>query len=86
MSTQESKLDEPKPSFWKGQLRDIVVNVVLVIAVVLSVLWLSPISLTKRLAEGGYTVLGQGILSVADPDGTQFTVLPEGMRISTFSA
>jgi hypothetical protein len=35
--------------------------------------------LTKRLAEGGYTVLGEGILSVADPDGTQFTVLPEGL-------
>ena len=80
MSTQEtSKLDESKPSFWRGQASSIVVNLALVIAIVLSVLWLPPISLTKRLAEGGYTVLGEGILSVGDPDGTQFTVLPEGL-------
>jgi spore germination protein YaaH len=79
MSTQESKTDEPRSSFWKGQLSGIIVNLVLAIAIALSVLWLPPISLTKRLAEGGYTVLGEGILSVADPDGTQFTVLPEGL-------
>ena len=79
MSTQESKLDEPRLSFWKGQLSGIIVNLVLAVAIVLSVLWLPPISLTKRLAEGGYTVLGEGILSVVDPDGTQFTVLPEGL-------
>jgi hypothetical protein len=57
----------------------VIVNVVLVVAIVLSVLWLPPISLGKRLAEGGYTVLGEGTWSISDPDGTQFTVLPEGL-------
>ena len=80
MSAQETnKVDGPNPGTRRGPAAGIVVNLVLVVAVVLSVLWLPPISLTKRLSEGGYTVLGEGALSVANPDGTQFTVLPEGL-------
>ena len=82
MSAQETKPTKAKAtskSAWKSLTGGLVVNLVLVVAIVLSILWLPPISLTKRLIEGSYTVLGEGVWSIADPDGTQFTVLPEGL-------
>jgi hypothetical protein len=66
---------------FKGRIGALLVNPVLIVAIVLSIVWLPPISLGKRLFERGYVSLGQGIWSVTDPDGTQFTVLPEGLSI-----
>jgi spore germination protein YaaH len=65
---------------FKGHVGGLLINLILVVAIVLSLVWLPPISLHKRLAEGGYAPLGQGAWSVTDPDGTQFTVLPEGLH------
>lgn len=84
MSTHEPEptiTDSPAPSTegQKTPIRGVVINVVLAVAIVLSVLWLPPLSLGRRLAEGGYTALGEGTWSVVDPDGTQFSVLPESL-------
>ena len=76
----EIKSGQPRRGFWGGRAGALVVNLVLILAIVLSVLWLPPISLGKRLTEGDYLTLGEVAWSVADPDGTQFTVLPEGLR------
>ena len=65
---------------FRGHVSTLLINLVLIVPILLSIVWLPPISLQKRLAEGGYVPLGQGIWSVTDPDGTQFTVLPEGLQ------
>ncbi|MBN1583601.1 MAG: SH3 domain-containing protein [Anaerolineae bacterium] len=64
----------------KSRLGALIINLVLIAVIVTSALWLPPISLGKRVVEGGYATLGEDYWSVMDPDGTQFTVLPEGMR------
>ena len=69
MATQEASPTKVGSSdadrgFWRGRAGVLLVNLVLAAAIVLGVLWLPPISLTKRLAEGSYTVLGEGILRV----------------------
>jgi spore germination protein YaaH len=82
MSTKEAKppeVDSSQAGRRKGWAGGVIVNSVLVVAIVLSVLWLPPISLGRRFADGGYTVLGEGVWSAVDPDGTQFTVLPDGL-------
>ena len=58
----------------------IVVNLFLIILILLSALWLPPISLGKRLGESGYVTLGEGMWSIADADGTIVTVPPEELR------
>lgn len=70
--------DSPEPGTEVRQppIRGLVINIVLAVAIVLSVLWLPPISLGKRLVAGGYTAVGEGTWSVGDPDGTQFSVVP----------
>ncbi|MBN1933523.1 MAG: SH3 domain-containing protein [Anaerolineae bacterium] len=80
MSTQEVKLDRPKSGFMKGRIGALIVNLCLIVVIVVSALWLPPISIGKRLVEGGYTTLGEEIWSIADADGTILTVLPDGLR------
>ena len=72
--------DKPKRRFWQGQGGSLAVNLVLVAAIILSVLWLPPISLQKRFTKDDYTAIGEQAWSVADADGAQFTVLPEGLQ------
>jgi len=84
MSAQESEptptgLPKPDAVERQGPSRGMVVNIVLAVVIVLSVLWLPPISLGKRLVAGGYTALGDGTWSISDPDGTQFSVAPESV-------
>ena len=71
MSTHEpepTNTDSPTPTTeeQKAPIRGVVINVVLAVAIVLSVLWLPPLSLGRRLAEGGYTALREGTWSVVD--------------------
>ncbi len=56
-----------------------VINLGLVPILILAGVFLPPISAGKRIVEGGYTPIGGNRWSVADPDGTQLTVLPEGL-------
>lgn len=76
----ETPPDEPTGFLDKNRVTVLAINVVLILAIATSIIWLPPVSLMRRLTEGGYTVLGQGAWSVSDPDGTQFTVLPEGLQ------
>ena len=61
---------------WSGWLINLVVIPVLVLASVL----LPPVSAAQRILERGYTTItvDEGG-AVEDPDGTQLTILPEGM-------
>jgi hypothetical protein len=77
VSTQEAKPPERR---WFGSPRNLLLNLGLIVVVVASILWLPPLSLSKRLQEGGYATLGEKAWSITDPDGTQFTVLPEGLH------
>jgi len=79
----EPTVSDPPPPNDTGQsplVRGVVINVVLAVAIVLSVLWLPPLSLGKRLTQGGFATLGEGTWSIADPDGTEFTVLPDTLN------
>ncbi len=69
-----------KKNWLQGRLGSVIINLLIILVVVMSALWLPPISLSKRLAEGGYATLGEKVWTVSDPDGTQFTVLPEGLQ------
>ncbi len=63
----------------KGKWGTWVINLGLVPILILAGVLLPPISAGKRILEGGYTPIGQDHWSVEDPDGTQLTVLPEGL-------
>ncbi len=80
MSTQESKPDQPKGGAAKNRVGSLIINILLAVVILVSALWLPPISIGKRLSEGGYVALGEGIWSIADADGTILTVRPEGLR------
>ncbi|MDH7474815.1 MAG: cellulase family glycosylhydrolase [Anaerolineae bacterium] len=56
-----------------------VINLGLVPILILAGVFLPPISVGKRIVEGGYTPIGETRWSVEDPDGTQLTVLPAGL-------
>jgi hypothetical protein len=85
VSTLENKpteipLNEPESKPPKKRFGGLAINLILVAAIVLSILLLPPVSLTKRLKKDDHVALGQDAWSVTDPDGTQFTVLPEGLN------
>ncbi len=80
MNNQAIKPDQPKRGWMHSRLGALVINLFLIAIIVLSALWLPPISLGKRVVEGGYTTLGEETWSIIDPDGTQFTVLPAGLN------
>jgi hypothetical protein len=63
----------------KGKWGTWVINLGLVPILVLAGVFLPPISAGKRIIEGGYVPIGKDHWSVEDPDGTQLTVLPEGL-------
>jgi hypothetical protein len=63
----------------KGKWGAWVINLGLVPILVLGGVLLPPISAGKRVLEGGYTPIGRDRWSVEDADGTQLTVLPEGL-------
>ncbi len=67
-------------SFWQSRTGCLIVNLVLVAAIIASAIWLPPISLGKRLAEGEYVILGEEAWGITDPDGTQFAVPPDKLR------
>ncbi len=50
-----------------------------VFAIILGAIFLPPISLGKRFMSDSFTALGGRTWSVADPDGTELTVLPVGL-------
>lgn len=74
------KLDRPKGSAAKNRIGTLIINILLIVVIIVSALWLPPISIGKRLSEGGYAALGEEIWSIADADGTILTVRPEGLR------
>jgi len=53
-------------------------NVIVLVLVVIALL-LPPISLSKQLIPDRFTPIGGHVWSVADPDGTELTVLPVGL-------
>jgi uncharacterized protein YraI len=78
---QTAEIEQGQPQrTGKRRVGNLIFNLALVVVIVFSALWLPPISLGKRFTEGGYATIGQETWSMADPDGTQFTVLPEGLR------
>jgi len=76
----ETQRDGARPGRKTRRAGSLIVNLVLVAVIAFSALWLPPISLRERFTEGGYATIGEGAWTIADPDGTQFTVLPEGLH------
>ena len=86
MSTQEPKPTEsqadnqPRRGLFNAPSASLLVNLVLIAVILVSALWLPPMSLDRRFREGAYVSIGQETWSLTDPDGTQLTILPEGLR------
>ncbi len=83
MNTAEEKpagTESDNPGFVRSLPGSLLINAALAVVILASVLWLPPISLTKRLLNRGYATIGPESWSVADPDGTQFTVPAEALR------
>lgn len=66
----------------ESRLGGIVINFVLIPLLVLSAILLPPISLADRVLSIGYDRIGREGGVIQDPDGTQITFLPEGMKRS----
>jgi hypothetical protein len=65
---------------FEGKWGKWIVNLVVIPALLFAALWLPPISLRERVLEAGFTTIDDETGgSVLDPDGTQITILPEGM-------
>ncbi len=65
---------------FEGKWGKWLINLVVIPALLFAALWLPPISLRERVLEAGFTTLDDEVGgSVLDPDGTQITILPEGM-------
>ncbi len=64
----------------ESRLGGIVINFILIPLLVLSALLLPPISLADRLLSIGYERIGRDGGAIQDPDGTQVTFLPEGVK------
>ncbi|MEW5956612.1 MAG: hypothetical protein AB1801_02730 [Chloroflexota bacterium] len=60
----------------------IVINFFLIPVLIVSAILLPPISLADRILSIGYEAIGREGGVVQDPDGTQLTFLPEGVKRS----
>ncbi|MDW8101603.1 MAG: cellulase family glycosylhydrolase [Anaerolineae bacterium] len=66
---------------FEGKWGKWVINLVVIPGLLFAALWLPPISLRERVLEAGFTTIDDEVGgSVLDPDGTQITILPEGME------
>jgi len=58
-----------------------IINLLLIPALLFAAIWLPPVSFRERVLEAGFTTIEDEYGgSVLDPDGTQITVLSEGMQ------
>ena len=64
----------------ESRLGGIVINFVLIPLLILSAILLPPISLADRMFSIGYERIGRDGGVIEDPDGTQITFLPEGIK------
>jgi len=65
---------------FEGKWGKWIINLIVIPTLLFAALWLPPISLRERVLEAGFTTIDDEIGgSVLDPDGTQITILPEGM-------
>lgn len=65
---------------FEGKWGKWIINLVVIPALLFAALWLPPISFRERVLEAGFTTVDDETGgSVLDPDGTQITILPEGM-------
>ncbi|MBN1217487.1 MAG: cellulase family glycosylhydrolase [Anaerolineae bacterium] len=66
----------------ESRLGGVVINFLLIPLLILSALLLPPVSLADRVLSIGYERIGRDGGAIQDPDGTQITFLPEGIRRS----
>ncbi|MBN1995015.1 MAG: cellulase family glycosylhydrolase [Anaerolineae bacterium] len=66
----------------ESRLGGVVINFLLIPLLILSALLLPPVSLADRLLSIGYERIGRDGGAIQDPDGTQITFLPEGVKRS----
>ncbi|MCL4300388.1 MAG: cellulase family glycosylhydrolase [Anaerolineae bacterium] len=81
-STKSNPLVQSFESVLESRVGGVVINFVLIPLLILSALLLPPISLADRLLSIGYESIGRDGGAVQDPDGTQITFLPEGVKRS----
>ena len=82
MSSNTNPLMHMFESIVESRLGGIVVNFLLIPLLILSALLLPPVSLADRLLSIGYERIGRDGGAIQDPDGTQITFLPEGVKRS----
>lgn len=63
----------------QGERTGQLINFVLIPLLVILAVLLPPISLVDRALSAGFTTITSGGGSVVDPDGTQLTILPQGL-------
>ncbi|MBI1880048.1 MAG: hypothetical protein HYR94_17825 [Chloroflexi bacterium] len=81
-STKSNPLVQSFESVLESRVGGVVINFVLIPLLILSALLLPPISLADRLFSIGYEGIGRDGGAIQDPDGTQITFLPEGVKRS----
>ncbi|MFN8459321.1 MAG: glycosyl hydrolase family 18 protein [Anaerolineae bacterium] len=80
--SKSNPLAESFESVLESRLGGIVINFVLIPLLIISALLLPPVSLADRLLSWDYYAIGRDGGAVQDPDGTQITFLPEGIKRS----
>jgi len=83
MSEEKSPFIKALEILLEGERTGQLINFVLIPVLLILAALLPPISLVDRVQAAGFTTITLGGGSVVDPDGTQLTILPEGLSQRT---
>ena len=82
MSSNKNPLMHIIEMVLESRFGGVVINILLIPALIVAALLLPPVSLVDRIFSIGYESIGRDGGAIQDPDGTQVTFLPEGVKRS----